>query len=145
MITPQDKLFATLIAHLQRDLPREPLPRLVNLAAIALGIVRSKSLQVGQIVTPLPLAGPRDTLKKRVQRFLQNPDVTVELYYAPLARRLLQRLATGGARIHVTIDRTEGGAMNSLYIGGGDAGGPCPCCGGYWGRERRVLSSNRHC
>ena len=32
---------------------------LVNLAAVAVGILRSKSLQVGQIVTASPLAGSR--------------------------------------------------------------------------------------
>jgi hypothetical protein len=116
MIKPQDKMFANLMTHLQRDLPREPLTRVVNLAALALGILRSKSLQVGQILTALPWAGTRDSLKKRVQRFLRNPSVTVELYYEPLARRLLQRLAAGGARIHLTIDRTEWGDFNILYV-----------------------------
>src|SRR5215510_10511354 len=116
MIKPQDKMLANLIAQLQRDLPQEPLTRVVNLAAIALGILRSKSLQVGQIIPALPLAGTRDTLKKRVQRFLKNPDVTVETYYEPLARHILQRLAGGGARIELTIDRTEWDDSNLLYI-----------------------------
>src|SRR5262245_22637723 len=116
MIKPQDKMFANLITQLQRDLPLEPLTRVVNLAALALGILRSKSLQIGQILTALPLAGTRDTLKKRVQRFLRNPSVEVERYYAPLARRILQRLAAGGARIHLTIDRTEWGDFNILYV-----------------------------
>ena len=114
MIKPQDNVFANLITQLHRDLPREPLTRVVNLAAIALGILRSKSLQVGQIIAALPLAGTRDSRKKRVQRFLKNPSVTVEMYYEPVARRILQRLATGGARIHLTIDRTEWGDFNLL-------------------------------
>jgi len=126
MSTPQDKLFANLTHQLHRDLPREPLTRVVNLAAIALGILRSKSLQVGQILPALPLAGTRDTLKKRVQRFLRNPGVTVELYYEPLARRILQRLASGGARIHLAIDRTEWGDFNILYIGVGWRGRALP-------------------
>jgi hypothetical protein len=116
MIKPQDKVFANLMTHLHRDLPLEPLTRLVNLAARALGTLRRKSLQVGQILTALPVAGTRDTLKKRVQRFLKNPEVTGELYDEPLARHLLQRLATGGARIHLTRDRTEWRAFNILYI-----------------------------
>jgi hypothetical protein len=133
MIKPQDKVFANLITQLQRDLPREPLTRVVNLAAIALGIVRSKSLQVGQIITAMPLAGTRDTLKKRVQRFLKNPDVTVELYYEPLARRILQRLASGGARIHLTIDRTEWSDFNILYVCVGWRGRALPLLGGVLG------------
>jgi hypothetical protein len=133
MIKPQDKVFANLIAQLHRDLPLEPLTRVVNLAALALGIVRSKSLQVGQILTALPLAGTRDTLKKRVQRFLRNPSVEVDLYYAPLARRILQRLANGGARIHLTIDRTEWKEFNVLYIGVGWRGRALPLLWGMLG------------
>ena len=87
MIKPNDKVFTNLIQQLHRDLPEEPLTRIVNLAAVALGILHSKSLQVGQIVTALPLAGTRDTLKKWVQRFLKNTSVTIAGYYAPLAKR----------------------------------------------------------
>jgi hypothetical protein len=133
MIKPQDKVFANLITHLHRDLPLEPLTRVVNLAALALGILRSKSLQIGQIITATPLAGTRDTLKKRVQRFLRNPSVTVELYYEPLARRMLQRLAGGGARIHLTIDRTEWKAFNVLYICVGWRGRALPLLWGMLG------------
>jgi hypothetical protein len=133
MIKPQDKMFANLMTQLQRDLPREPLTRVVNLAALALGILRSKSLQVGQILTALPLAGTRDTLKKRVQRFLKNPDVTVELYYEPLARRILTRLAGGGARIHLTIARTEWGTFNILYVCVGWRGRALPLLWGMLG------------
>src|SRR5215471_15290015 len=133
MIKPQDPMFANLITQLRRDLPLEPLTRLVNLAALAVGVLRSKSRQVGQILTALPLAGTRDTLKKRVQRFLKNPDVTVEPYYEPLARRILQRLAAGGARIHLTVDRTEWGAFNILYICVGWRGRALPLLWGMLG------------
>jgi hypothetical protein len=133
MIKPQDKMFANLTHQLQRDLPLEPLTRLVNLAAIALGVLRSKSLQVGQILTALPLAGTRDSLKKRVQRFLKNPSVTVELYYEPLARRILQRLAGGGARIHLTVDRTEWRDFNILYVCVGWRGRALPLVWGMLG------------
>ena len=116
MIKPQDKVFANLTQQLHRDLPLEPLTRLVNLAAVAVGILRSKSLQVGQIITASPLAGSRDSLKKRVQRFLKNPDVLVEEYYSPLAQRMLKRLVAGGARVYLTLDRTEWRDFNILYV-----------------------------
>ena len=116
MIKPQDKVFANLLHQLRRDLPQEPRTRLVNLAAVALGILRSKSLQVGQIITALPLGGTRDSLKKRVQRFLKNAGVTVEEYYQPVAERIAKRLVAGGARLHLTLDRTEWGDCNVLYV-----------------------------
>jgi hypothetical protein len=96
MIKPQDKVLANLTQQLHRDLPLEPLTRIVNLAAVAVGILRSKSLQVGQIVTASPLEGSRDSLKKRVQRFLKNASVSVEEYYQPLAKRILRRLGPEG-------------------------------------------------
>jgi hypothetical protein len=133
MIKPQDKVFANLIIQLQRDLPREPLTRLVKLAALALGILRSKSLQVGQILRALPLAGTRATLTKRVQRFLKNSDVTVEPYYEPLARRILTRLAGGGARMHLPRGRTEWGDFNILYVGVGWRGRALPLLWGTLG------------
>lgn len=116
MIKPHDKVFANLIQQLHCDLPLEPLTRIVNLAAIALGILRSKSLQVGQIVTASPLAGTRDSLKKRVQRFLKNPEVIIDDYYHPLAKRILRRLVAGGARVQLTLDRTEWATFNVLYV-----------------------------
>ena len=131
MIKPPENVVANVFAQLRRDLPREPLPRVVKLAAIALGLLRSKSLPVGQSLTALPLAGPRDTLKKRGQGFPKNPEVPVELYDAPLARRILPRLASGGARIHLTIDRTEWGVFNILYVCVGWRGRALPLL---WGR-----------
>src|SRR2546427_8130537 len=116
MIKPQDKVFANLTHQLHRDLSLEPLTRIVNLAAVAVGILRSKSLQVGQIVTASPLEGSRDSLKKRVQRFLKNASVSVEEYYQPLAQRILRRLVAGGARVHLTLDRTEWSDFNILYV-----------------------------
>src|SRR5262249_30426270 len=128
MIKPQAKVFANLTPQLQRDLPQEPSTRLVNLAAVALGILCSKSLQVGQIITALPLDGARDSLKKRVQRFLKNEGGTVEDYYQPLAQRILRRLLAGGARLHLPLDRTEWGAFTILSV-----------CGGWRGRALPVL------
>jgi hypothetical protein len=133
MIKPQDQVFANLITHLQRDLPWEPLTRLVNLAAVAVGVLRSKSLQLGQIVAALPLDGTRDTRKKRLQRFVKNPGVTVEVYYEPVARRILQRLAAGGARIHLTLDRTEWRDFNLLYVCVGWRGRALPLLWGMLG------------
>lgn len=77
-----------------------------QLAAIALGIVRRKRLQGGQTPPALPLAGTRDTREKRVHQLLRTPDVTVERYDEPLARRLLQQLAADSARIPLTLKIT---------------------------------------
>jgi len=121
LITPQDHVCANLMPHLHRDWPLAPLRRVGTLAARALGILRSKSLHVGQILTARPVVGTRDTRKKRGPGVLKPPDGTVESSSEPLARRLWQRLAGGGARIHWTIDRTEGGALNiwGMSVAGG--------------------------
>ncbi len=131
MIKPQDKGFANLTHQLHRDLPLEPLTRSVNLAAVAVGILRSQSLQEGQIVTASPWDGSRDSLKKRVPRLLKNARVRVEEYSQPLAQRSLRRLVAGGARLPLTRARTEGGDCNILSVGVGGRGRALPVL---WGR-----------
>jgi hypothetical protein len=126
MIKTRDQLFGNLVRQLHQDLPREPLTRVVNLAAVAVGVLRSKSLQVGQIVTALPLDGMRDSLKKRVQRFLKNPELRVEIYQAPVARRVPKRLVAGGARVPLILDRPEWGLFNILYVSVGWRGRALP-------------------
>jgi hypothetical protein len=54
MIETQDSLFANLTHQLLWDLPEEPETRVVNLAAVAIGVFRSRSRQVGQVVARSP-------------------------------------------------------------------------------------------
>src|SRR5262249_44739539 len=39
-----------------------------------------------------------------------------DAYYRPLAKRILRRLVAGGARVYLTLDRTEWGDFNVLYL-----------------------------
>ncbi len=109
-----------MVTQLHKDLPLELVTRVGDLVAIALGVLRSKSLQVGQIVTSLPLPEIRGSLKKRVQRFLQNPEVEVEGYQEPMARRVLKRWVEGEAWIPLILDPTEWGIFNILYVSESD-------------------------
>jgi hypothetical protein len=126
MIETQDTLFANLMEQLLDDLPAEPETRVVNLAAVAIGIFRSRSLQVGQVVARSPLEASRDALKKRVQRFLKNPGVQVEVFQRPLAQRILEQIAAGGGRVLLILDRTEWDAFNILYVSVGWRGRALP-------------------
>lgn len=126
MIETQDSLFANLSEQLLWDLPQEPETRVVNLAGLAIGIFRSRSLQVGQVVARSPLEASRDALKKRVQRFLKNPGVQVEVYQFPLAQRILGRIVAGGRRVLLILDRTEWHAFNILYVSVGWRGRALP-------------------
>ena len=128
MITPHDKGFATLLPQLHRDLPPEPRTRSVKLAASAWGILRSKRLPGGQIVTASPWDGTRDSLTQRGQRWRKNAGVTVAPSSQPLAVRLVKRLVAGGARVPLPLDRTEWGATDLLYV-----------CVGWRGRAWPVL------
>ena len=126
MIETQDPVFANLMEQLRYDLPTEPETRVINLAGVAIGIFRSRSLQVGQVVARSPLEASRDALKKRVQRFLKNPGVQVEVYQFPLAQRILGRIVAGGRRVLLILDRTEWNAFNILYVSVGWRGRALP-------------------
>ncbi|HZA22554.1 MAG TPA: IS4 family transposase [Dehalococcoidia bacterium] len=126
MIETQDSLFANLVQQLLGDLPAEPETRVVNLAAVAIGVFRSRSLQVGQGVARSPLAARRDTLKKRVQRFLKNPGVQVAVFQRPLAQRILEQIVAGGRQLLLILDRTEWDSFNILYVSVGWRGRALP-------------------
>ena len=126
MIETQDLLFANLVQPLLGDLPAEAETRVVNLAAVAIGVFRSCSLQVGQVLARSPLEASRDTLKKRVQRFLKNPGVQVEVFQRPLAQRILGQIVAGRRRVLLILDRTEWDAFNILYISVGWRGRALP-------------------
>jgi len=55
MIETRDSLFANLTEQLFWDLPQEPGTKVVNLVGVAIGVFRSRSLQVGSGGGPLPL------------------------------------------------------------------------------------------
>ena len=65
----------------------------VTLAALISGIVASRQTQLPAIANKLPDSIKRESRVKRFQRFLTNPHVTVERYFLPFARALLQSLA----------------------------------------------------
>ena len=122
----QDPVFANLMEQLRYDLPTEPETQVVNLAGVAIGIFRSRSLQVGQVLARSPLEASRDALKKRVQRFLKNPGVQVEVYQFPLAQRILGRIVAGGRRVLLILERTEWDAFHILYVSVGWRGRALP-------------------
>ena len=49
MIKPQDKGFANLLQQRYRDLPLEPRPRIVNLAAVAVGGCAARACNSGRL------------------------------------------------------------------------------------------------
>jgi hypothetical protein len=115
-----------LVQQLLGDLPAEPETRVVNLAAVAIGVFRSRSLQVGQVVARSPLEASRDTLKKWVQRFLKNPGVQVEVFQRPLAQRILEQIVAEGRQLLLILDRTEWDSFNILYVSVGWRGRALP-------------------
>lgn len=81
---------------------------------------------MGQVVARSPLEASRDALKKRVQRFLKNPGVQVEVFQRPLAQRILEQIAAGGGRVLLILGRTEWDAFNILYVSVGWRGRALP-------------------
>ena len=62
-------------------------------------------------MTALPLEGTRDTLKKRVQRFVKNAGVTVEAYYS----RWRGASCTGWQPVDVSNEAFKLGVNYMLY------------------------------
>src|SRR5512137_662243 len=82
------------IAQLYPGEPQGNLARhLGTLAGMVAGVVLSKSCQLPKVAAKAPDATKPDSRVKRFERWVQNDDITTELYYLPFVRPLLTSLA----------------------------------------------------
>ena len=79
--------------------PSEPTGNLARhlktLAALICGIVGSRKTHLSAIASKVPDGRRRESRAKRFARFLQNPKVTPEAFFAPYAQALVESLPTG--------------------------------------------------
>ena len=96
--------YCAILRHLKQLYPAEPTGNLARhlqtLAALISGIIRSKSCQLPAIASEVPKGaspkgGNRESRSKRFARFLQNKNVTPELFFLPYAQALVQSLPPG--------------------------------------------------
>jgi hypothetical protein len=89
--------------------------RLTNLALLMLGLYRGRSVHLSRIASRIPSRARKVCTTERLRRFLSNPAVKVELWYAATAQTLLQRAAVNGW-VHFIIDSSKIGFGQQLLM-----------------------------
>ena len=93
-------------------LPKERSTRITNMALFITGLYMSGEPYLSKIVRKWPLAGKLTSLTNRLWRFLNNPRVDVEHWYAPIAQEIVRHLPMGP--ITLVVDTTKVGFFHRV-------------------------------
>jgi hypothetical protein len=96
--------------------PGERITRLRNLAWLLVGIYRSKSVHLSKIALEIPGAANSLSIARRLSRFLDNPAIRVREWYEPIARDVLQAVASTVGEIRLIADGTKVGFGHQLLM-----------------------------
>lgn len=75
-----------------------------------------KSVRLETLATSLPLPILFESRRKKLQRFLDLKDLTIETIWWPILKDLLSQSMASGQVIHIAIDRTSWGWINILIV-----------------------------
>ncbi len=75
-----------------------------------------KKVNLERLANALPLAIKFESRRKRIQRFLSLPNLTIEKVWFPIVREWLETYLDYGKIIYVAIDRTNWGYINLFMI-----------------------------
>lgn len=101
------QLYHMLRQQLCQWLPKERSTRTQNMALFLTGLYLSGKPHLSKIVRKWPVLGKLPSLTNRLWRFLNNPRVEVECWYAPVAQMIVRHLPAG--RIILVVDTTKVG------------------------------------
>jgi hypothetical protein len=87
------------------------------LLKILLNLLQSiKKVSLERLANALPLPIKFESRRKRIQRFLSLPNLTVEKIWFPIIKEWLEKYFTQGKIIYIAIDRTNWNCINLFMI-----------------------------
>lgn len=110
----REQLYCNLTTELKRRLPAASKPQVHNLALLTQALVFSEDCHLPNVALELPLAGQRDNLIQRLDRFLANSRLSRRVHYFPLVGQLLQ--AWPDREVNLVLDRTDLGQERSILL-----------------------------
>ncbi len=87
------------------------------LLKILLNLLQSiKKVNLEKIANALPLPIKFESRRKRIERFLSLPNLTLEKIWLPIVEELLKGYFTSESLIYLAIDRTNWGRINLVMV-----------------------------
>jgi hypothetical protein len=111
-----NRLYHSWFERIRQLYPYERITRLRNLVWLMLGIFQSKSVHLSKIASKIPGCATQPSLTRRLSRFLDNAAVRVRKWYEPVARNLLQAMASTVGEVRLIADGSKVGFQHQLLI-----------------------------
>lgn len=111
------RLYSSVYLALVQLLPQEIDSRLTNMALLMVGIFGSRSVQSGRLAAHIPLRIKKQSIVRRMERFLDNGAVQVRRWYEPIACWLIQAASVSG-EVALVWDSTKVSAHHRLLLVG---------------------------
>ena len=111
-----NRLYHSWFERIRQLCPHERITRLRNLVWLMLGIFQSKSVHLSKIASKIPGWATQPSLTRRLSRFLDNAAVRVHKWYEPVARNLLQAMASTVGEVRLIADGSKVGFQHQLLI-----------------------------
>lgn len=109
-------LYHTWFERIVQLRPGERITRLRNFAWLLVGIFQSKSVCLSRIAGKIPGRAKDPSIIRRLSRFLANPALRVREWYEPIAKTLLQSMASTVGEIRLVVDGSKVGFRHQLLI-----------------------------
>lgn len=116
-LQPFQRLYGSLYQRLVQLWPDEWDSRIVNRVYLLMGIWGARSVLTGRIAAYIPLRIKKQSIVRRLERFLDNGGVRVREWYEPVARGIIAA-ASVVDEIHLVLDTTKVSAHHRRLIVG---------------------------
>jgi hypothetical protein len=109
------QLYSSLYSRLIQIIPDGCDSRVTKMALLMFGMVKGQAVQTGKIAAHLPIRAKKQSLVRRLERFLDNRAVRVRAWYAGVAKDLLAAASVAG-EVHLIIDSTKVSFNHQLLL-----------------------------
>jgi hypothetical protein len=107
-------LYHKVLRQFEQWFPGERVTRQRNMALLVTGLYFSVGIHLSLIVNTWHVPGKVVSLVNRLRRLLDNPNVSVQMWYRPIAEQLLAALA--GKPLRLVVDCTKVGFNHRLLV-----------------------------
>ena len=113
---PTNHLYHTLIQKVSELRPGQRITQIRNFTLLVYGIYQSRSVYLSRIAGKIPGTAKLQSTVRRLDRFLDNPDVRVREWYKPIAVDWLAEQYARIKEIHLIVDGTKIGFGHQLLM-----------------------------
>ncbi len=111
---PISKVYDTWKRKIQQLRPKERISRVKTMAWMMAGIYVGQTVQLGRIASKIPGQAERNSVVRRLERFVANPSIRVREWYEPVIQPILN--AQVGREYRLIVDGSKVGPWHQLLL-----------------------------